>query len=69
VGYEIYLHTNTNQPERNKDKMKPIRKIHSWLGKLSDVLLQQYPSLRETIGLVASRVLNKAVEKATLKLR
>jgi FtsZ-interacting cell division protein ZipA len=29
VGYEIYLHTNTNQPERNKDKMKPIRKIHS----------------------------------------
>jgi interferon-induced GTP-binding protein Mx1 len=46
-----------------------VRSIaHEVAGKLSDVLLQQYPSLRETIGLVASRVLNKAVEEATLKL-
>lgn len=41
---------------------------HEVAGKLSDVLLQQYPSLRETIRVVASRVLNTAVEEATLKL-
>jgi hypothetical protein len=29
VGYKIYLHTNTDQPERHKYKMKSIRKnIH-----------------------------------------
>jgi hypothetical protein len=33
VGYKIYLHTNTDQPERRKYKMKSIRKIFSWLGK------------------------------------
>jgi hypothetical protein len=34
MGYKIYLHTNTNQPERHKYKMKSIKKIHSWLGKI-----------------------------------
>jgi hypothetical protein len=29
VGYKIYLHTNTDQPERHKYKMKSIRKIYS----------------------------------------
>jgi hypothetical protein len=28
VGYKIYLHTNTDQPERYKYKMKSIRKIY-----------------------------------------
>jgi hypothetical protein len=28
VGYKIYLHTNTDQPERHKHKMKSIRKIY-----------------------------------------
>jgi hypothetical protein len=32
VGYKIYLHTNTDQPERHKYKMKSIRKMYSWLG-------------------------------------
>jgi hypothetical protein len=26
VGYKIYLHTNTDQPERHKYEMKSIRK-------------------------------------------
>jgi hypothetical protein len=31
VGYKIYLHNNTDQPERHKYKMKAIRKIiHDW---------------------------------------
>jgi organic radical activating enzyme len=29
VGYKIYLHTSTDQPEWHKYKMKPIRKIYS----------------------------------------
>jgi hypothetical protein len=29
VGCKIYLHTNTDQPERHKYKMISIRKIHS----------------------------------------
>jgi hypothetical protein len=33
VGYKIYLHTNTDQPERHKYKMKSIRKKYSLLGK------------------------------------
>jgi uncharacterized membrane protein YqjE len=32
VGYEIYLHNNTDQPERHKYKMKSIRKICSCLN-------------------------------------
>jgi hypothetical protein len=27
MGYKIYLHTNTDQPERHKYKMKSIRKM------------------------------------------
>jgi hypothetical protein len=34
VGYKIYLHTNTDQPERHMYKMKSIRKMYSWLGKI-----------------------------------
>jgi hypothetical protein len=34
VGYKIYLLTNTDQPERHKCKMKSIRNIYSWLGKI-----------------------------------
>jgi hypothetical protein len=34
VDYKIYLHTNTDQPEQYKYKMKSIRKIYSWLGKI-----------------------------------
>jgi hypothetical protein len=30
VGYEIYLHTNTDQPERHKCKMESIGKIYSY---------------------------------------
>ena len=37
-------------------------------GKLADVLLVQYPSLRDTIRVVAARVLNEAVEEATKKV-
>jgi hypothetical protein len=29
VGYKIYLHTNTDQPERHKYKMKLIRKMYN----------------------------------------
>jgi hypothetical protein len=35
VGYKIYLHTNTDQLERHKYKMKSIRKTYSWLGKIN----------------------------------
>jgi hypothetical protein len=34
VGYNIYLNTNTDQPERHKYKMKSIRKICSSLGNI-----------------------------------
>ena len=37
-------------------------------AKLSEVLLIQYPTLRETIRLVASKVLNEAMDDATKKL-
>jgi hypothetical protein len=30
VGYKIYLHTNTDQPEQHENKMKSIRKIYLW---------------------------------------
>jgi hypothetical protein len=29
VGYKVYLHTNTDQPERHKYRMKSIRKMCS----------------------------------------
>jgi hypothetical protein len=31
VGYKIYLHTNTNQPERHKNKMKSIRNMRKYV--------------------------------------
>lgn len=37
-------------------------------GKLSDVLLVQYPSLRDTIRMVAAQVLDDAVEEAAKKV-
>jgi hypothetical protein len=37
VGYKIYPHANTDQPERHKDITKSIRKIFSWLGKVKHI--------------------------------
>ena len=42
---------------------------HHTTGRLSDVLIAQYPALRETIRSAASRVLSEAVEGTTHKMR
>jgi hypothetical protein len=45
VGYKIYLHTNTDQPDRYKYKMKSIRKIYMIdNGDYDDIEIRNYNS-------------------------